>query len=70
MISVNQRELVEASSVGTRMDPADSMNTMTEPEAMPGLAWGSTMRQWIFHHGAPRSSAASIWLVSSHEIAL
>ena len=35
---------------------------LTEPEAMPGLAWGSTMRQWIFHHGAPRSSAASIWL--------
>ena len=65
MISVNQRELVLASRVGTRIDPADSMNTITEPDAMPGLAWGRITRQCVRHHGAPRSSAASIWLVSS-----
>ena len=40
------------------------MNTMTQPEAMPGLACGMTTRQWMRHHGAPRSSAASIWLLS------
>ncbi len=46
------------------------MNTITAPDAMPGLAWGSTIRQWMRHHGAPRSSAASIWLVSSDWMAL
>ena len=70
MISVNQRDVVEASSVGTRIEPADSMNTITQPEAMPGLACGRITRQCVRHHGEPRSSAASIWLVSSDWMAL
>ena len=28
------------------IEPAASMNTMTQPEAMPGLACGITIRQW------------------------
>ena len=52
------------------IEPADSMNTMTQPEAMPGLECGMTTRQWVRHSGEPRSSAASIWLVSSDWMAL
>ena len=32
---MNQRELVEASVLGTMTDPAESMNTITQPDAMP-----------------------------------
>ena len=56
--------------VGTRIEPAESMKTMTDPDAMPGLACGRITRQWMRHQGAPRSSAASIWLVSSDWMAL
>ena len=37
MISVNQREFGEANVLGTMTEPAQSMNTMTQPEAMPGF---------------------------------
>ena len=70
MVWVNHCEVVEPRIDGTKSDPADSMNTMTAPDAMPGLACGSTMRQWIFHHGAPKSSAASIWIVNAYQIAI
>src|SRR4026207_2351799 len=70
MTSVNQRELVDCSRDGTMIEPAESMNTMTQPEAMPGLACGMITRQWMRHGLAPRSCAASIWLVSRVEIEL
>ena len=40
-----------------------------QPTAMPGLAWGMTMRRWMRSHPAPRSRAASIWLRSSDSMA-
>ena len=52
------------------IEPAESMNTITQPEAMPGLACGMTTRQCVRHEGEPRSSAASIWLRSSDWIEL
>ncbi len=36
------------------------MNTMVQPELMPGLAKGITTRQWIRSQDAPMSRAASI----------
>jgi hypothetical protein len=52
------------------IDPAESMKTMTQPEAMPGLACGMIIRRWVRVTEAPRSRAASIWLESSEVMAL
>ena len=45
MVWVNHCDVVDPSSDGTSSEPTDSMNTVTAPEAMPGLECGSTMRQ-------------------------
>ena len=70
MVWVNHCEVVEPRIVGTKSEPAESIKTITDPEAIPGLQCGSTMRRCVRHHGLPRSSAASIWLLSSEDIAL
>ena len=60
MICVNHKEDGPPRICGAASAPAVSMNTIVQPELMPGLANGITTRQWMRHQGAPMSRAASI----------
>ena len=70
MTDVNHSVRGPPRNCGAASEPADSMNTIVQPEAMPGLAYGMTTSLWMRHHGAPRSRAASIWFLSRLSIAL
>src|SRR5215510_677056 len=53
-MGVNHRLFGPPRICGAASAPAESMNTMVQPEAMPGLAKGMTTNRWICHEVARR----------------